>query len=62
MRKKTKSSKPKKRKSKVLEIIEKNHNEFSETMNRFLDDRMRRYDRLLDLYEREINIKENKTS
>ena len=56
---KIKSSKPKKRKSEVLETIEKNHKEFSETMNRFHEDRMRRYDRLLDLYEREINMKEN---
>lgn len=56
---KIKSSKPKKKKSEVLETIEKNHKEFSETMNRFHEDRMRRYDRLLDLYERGINMKEN---
>ena len=28
-------------------------------MNCFHEDRMRRYERLLDLYEREINMKEN---
>lgn len=57
-----KSSKSKKRKSEILGVMETNHNDLNETMKCFHNEKMQRYDRLLDLYERELDIKQNKTS
>ena len=57
-----KSSKSKKRKSEILDLMETNHNDLNEAMKRFHNENMQRYDRLLDLYEREFDIKQNKTS
>ena len=57
-----KSSKSKKRKSEILDLMETNHNDLNEPMKRFHNENMQRYDRLLDLYEREFDIKQNKTS
>ena len=42
--------------------METNHNDLNEAMKRFHNENMQRYDRLLDLYEREFDIKQNKTS
>jgi len=52
------STNPKNRKaSQISETMERHHEEFKHTMERFHKEKLDRYDRMLDLYEREIDMK-----
>lgn len=52
------STNPKNRKeSQISETMERHHEEFKQTMERFHKEKLDRYDRMLDLYEREIDMK-----
>lgn len=48
-----------KRRSDELEVLERHNKEFNDKMEQMHTDKMERLDRLLNLYEREIETKQN---